>query len=332
MTNQKRWDGCDCDRRAGRALAGLASLTALSLAISCGEDGVAQGATLASLSASELRTLCEEIRTESGSVGPRQCGPESYVQLQANPGPCDSVDAVACNATVSELRACAQAASDDLCGRNPDTNAACAPLRQRGCLPEASAPWAADCPELGAAVAPFEGIYEVSRHTANASACDADGNTVFSALDQPFFVVVAVELFGSPAGWIESCDSLADCRAAAEELSQQGERAGVAETDGARAPNLSALLVCDAALDGALASSQSLFDLSDDRAACSVELKNDTVTRAQDGALRVEQRTLTWRKALDAAGGCAYSPDADPVPEGTPCRLDVREAAFVSAL
>ena len=144
----------------------------------------------------------------------------------------------------------------------------------------------------------------------------------------PFFVVVTLQLFGAPIGWLESCSDLEDCRTAAGELRQYSQRVAV---DGLpEVPELSQSFVCHPVLGGALESSSVRVGGSTDTNICSVEQTTGTLTRAEDGSLRLERQKVAW-ETPEEGDGCSYA-SGDGVPEGTPCSgLEVYEARLVSA-
>lgn len=333
----------DCVARPARAgllratswsLRGLCLASALALPSGCGEDEasapVLDADRLGDLSGAQLKSLCEEGEALQDSQGPDRCDSEpSYAVITAQVASCDESLPAPCDVTAGELRACRRAALADPCNERPaETAAACAPLIQRGCAEEDPPARVADCPDLAASVAPFEGIYEITRHTRNDAGCDAEGASVIDADMQPFFVVVTLQLFGAPIGWLESCGDLEDCRVAAGELRQYSQR--VAASDLPEVPELSQSFVCHPVLGDALESSSVRVGGSTDSDVCSVDQTTGTLTRAEDGSLRLESQKVAW-ETPEQGDGCSFA-SGDAVPEGTPCSgLEVYEARLVSA-
>jgi hypothetical protein len=339
LKNTMQQVGCNGHRRLGYGLVGVALIAGLGAASGCGEGDdaptVADDAIIGSLSPAQLTGLCEEIREGADARDSLSCAAGSYQVIVANEAPCDgeAIRSALCDLTAGELRACTAAGQDDPCGETAAALAACAPLTQKGCAATNPAPWAGRCPGLAATLSPFEGIYEVVRHTENTSGCDAEGPSVLEADVQPFFVVATVILRGSPIGSLESCNDLADCRAAAAQLRQYGLRTDVSSPGFRASPELSQSLVCDATLEGALASSSLAGRFDDpDPSVCSLAQTDETITRAPDGALRIEGRTFDWQTPRDEDGFCSYSSDEGQLPDGAVCRaLEVYEARFLSA-
>jgi hypothetical protein len=317
-------------RAAAWALQSLCVVTALGLQSGCGGDEASpalDGDRLGDLSGSQLRSLCEEGRREIDGREPPVCdGDEFYANVQVNLSSCDESLLAPCDVTAGELRACRRAALADPCAERPeDTAAACAPLFQRGCAEDPPPPRVAECPGLPALVAPFEGIYEIVRHSRNTEGCGAEGASVINADAQRFFVVVTLQLSGAPLGWLESCEDLEGCRAAARELRQYSQRLSALQS----ATELSVSLTCHPALAGALSSSGIGGGGTGDSNVCSVEQVTRALTRAEDGSLRLESQTATWEKPAED-GDCSFSA-ADIAPSGTPCsEREVYEARFAS--
>jgi hypothetical protein len=307
-------------------------VVALGLMPACSDDGmpdglVPDGARLGELSASEMRSLCNEVASGSAAEAASCARPSSYAELQTNPAPCEGLQASACDVTAGEFRACQRAVRASPCGDSAEAAAACAPFLQRGCAATGS-PIASDsCPDLGASVAPFEGIYEIVEHTRNDAGCDAEGASVI-ADEQPLFIVVTLLLFGSPAGRLESCGDIEACRTAADELRRYSRRIDSEQAP----PQRSESLVCHATQQGALASNATTYRSSEEGPGCPVEATQETISRGPGGTLRVEKQTFVFEAPFHDDGSCS-SASTDGDPQGAPCSgLEVYEARLVSEL
>jgi hypothetical protein len=324
-------------RRAARAGMGLG--LAAALASACGEDEavpVLDSATVGELSPAQLESLCDELsdaweNQEYASCLRREV--DSYYRVEAVPGEC-SLSSVACDITAGELRACDRARRADVCGAGGEATAACAPLIQRGCsssLPVVT-PWSDACPDLAAAVAPYEGIYELSRHTLNDTSCDTEGASVLETDARRLFVVVTIIIYGNPIGRMESCDDIEHCRAVADSLRRYSQRTDPEATQ----PDVTSFereLHCHTTIEGALESERDSAKTIAAEGRCSLEQTLEVITRTPDGTLRREARTRAWEQPIEDDGFCPFSQPDDPAPPTVPCsRFQVYEARLVSTL
>jgi hypothetical protein len=307
---------------------------AAALASGCGAEAeVPDSATLGELSPAQMQSLCDELRDwqRSASYIPRNIIGSGSSANRTNLAPPCYLESIACDVTAGEARACEQAQSDDGGYGGQEWIAACAPLRQRGCAAAGSADWADACPDLAADVAPFEGIYELSRHTVNDTSCDAEGASVLEADAQRLLVVVTIMLSGAPIGRMDRCDDLEHCRGVADSLRLYSERADpVTASD--YAESRPRQLVCHPTIDGALQSQYTSVSVIPEDGSCNLEQTEELITRAQDGTLRLESRTHAWEP--DEDGSCPVIASFDgPVPPEVGCsRLRVYEARLISAL
>jgi hypothetical protein len=318
-------------RRAARAGMGLG--LAAALASGCGEQKVPDSAPLGELSPTQLQSLCDDIRDERANQRSASCIPievDSSAVIQANPAPCEFLQGIACDVTAGEVRACERAQFADLCGEGNEATAACAPFIQRGCASMGRiAPWADECPDLGAAVAPFEGIYELSRHTVNDASCDAEGASALETDAQRLLVVVTISLYGDSIGRMDTCDDLEQCREVADSLRRYSRR-----TDPALAKSIRRELLCHPTIEGALASERESTVSVAEEGHCDFEQTEEVITRAPDGTLRIEARTRAWQQPIYSNGSCSHSGLGElPPPPVVDCsRFDVYEARLVSPL
>jgi hypothetical protein len=72
-----------------------------------------------------------------------------------------------------------------------------------------------------AAVASFEGLYELDAYTENPSACDTPGPSTFEAKTDRLFVMVGASAFGQKYLQLASCDE-ASCASTVAAIRQQG--------------------------------------------------------------------------------------------------------------
>jgi len=323
--------------RAARACVGLG--LAAALASGCGEDEadpVPDSVPLGELSPAQLESLCDEIldaraNQESASCLPQAVGSTYSVVAQAASA-CDWVQLGPCDVTAGEVRACERAQRADVCWGRHESTAACAPLMQRGCAAEGISPWTDACPDLAAAVAPFEGIYELSRHSRNDTSCDAEGPSVLETDAQRLFVVVTIMLHGAPIGRLDSCDDLEQCRAVADSLRRYSQRTDLPKVNSDPAESLRTSLLCHPTIEGALESEVASVNSAAEEGRCDLEQTERIITRAQDGTLRLEARSFAWQ-ASGQDGFCSF-PGSDPSwhPDVDCSRLEVYEAQLVSAL
>ena len=324
-------------RWAARASVGLG--LAAALASGCGEDEadpVLDSSPLGELSPAQMKSLCDELRDARASQQSASCIPvevgSTYSVIQANPAPCEDLQSVACEVTAGEMRACERAQLADVCSGGNGATAACAPFIQRGCASSGPvAPWTNACPDLAAAVAPFEGIYELFGHTVNDGSCDAEGASVLETDAQRLFVVVTIMLYGAPIGRMDSCDDLDHCRAVADSLRRYSQRT---DPEAARSETVSFMreLLCHPTIEGALESERTSAESTPEEGRCDLEQTQEVITRAQDGTLRLESRTRAWQEQAED-GFCPFSDPDDLVPPTVSCSsLQVYEARLVSAL
>ena len=340
---QQGWIGRRA-RWAARAGVGLG--VAAALGSGCAEDEpvpVPDSASLGELSPAQMESLCDEIddvrasaREESASCTPDEVfgSGSTYAVIQANPAPGCYLESVPCDVTAGEARACERAQRADVCGGGNESTAACAPFIQRGCAATGSTPWTDACPDLAAAVAPFEGIYELSRHTVNDTSCDAEGASVLETDAQRLFVVVTVMLYGAPLGRMDTCADLEDCRAVADSLRRYSERTDPLESS-SELESRTRQLVCHPTIEGALQSQRASSEATPpEDGLCDLEQTQEVFTRAQDGTLRREVRTRAWQLPPEDDGLCPFlaSPEGPVPPEAACSQLQVYEARLVSAL
>jgi hypothetical protein len=316
---------------AAQACVGLG--LAAALASGCEEDEadpVQDNAPLGELSPAQMESLCGELRDARERQPPPSCAPaqgDSYALIQANPAQCEGLESVACEVTAGELRACEQARLADPCGDGDAATAACAPLIQRGCAARGWDPtWTNACPDLAAAVAPFEGIYELSGHSVNETSCDAEGASALEAPTQQLFVVVTLMLYGAPIGRIESCDDVEHCLQVGDSLRRYSQRTDPEQVASGR-ESLSRAVLCHPTIEGALESEVVSAEHALKEELCKFEQTQEVITRAQDGTLRLEARSLAWQTPL-GDGSCSL----DEPPPNLICQLEIYEARRVSAL
>lgn len=326
-------------RWAGRA--GLEFGLAAALASGCGEEAaepvlVPDSATLGELSPAQMRSLCDESRAVQESQPSASCIPPnvtgSYTVIQADPASC-YLESIACDVTAGEVRACERAQRADACSGGNEAIGACAPFIQRGCAAEGSgSAWSDACPDLAADIAPFEGIYELSRHTVNETSCDAEGASVLETDAQRLFVVVTIMLDGAPIGRMDSCDDLEHCRGVADSLRRYSQRTDPASAS-SDTESRTRQLVCHPTIEGALESQRASAAAIPQEGLCDLEQTQEVITRAQDGTLRLEGRTRAWQEPPEDGFCPPLSRPDGPVPPEVGCsRLQVYEARFVSAL
>ena len=322
------------------AQAGMGLGLAAVLSSGCGgeeADPVLDSAPLGELSPAQMKSLCDELRDARASQPSADCIPvevgSTYSVIVANPAPCEDLQSVACEVTAGELRACERAQRADVCSGGHEATAACAPFLQRGCASLGPvAPWTDACPDVAAAVAPFEGIYELSRHTVNDTSCDAEGASVLETDAQRLFVVVTIMLYGAPMGRMESCEDLEHCRAVADSLRRYSQRTDP-EAARSEAVSFTRELLCHPTIEGALEAWHASTKFIPKEGRCDSEYTQEVITRAQDGTLRLEARTRAWQQRMEDDGSCPYSAPDGPAPPTVGCsRLQVYEARLVSAL
>jgi hypothetical protein len=68
----------------------------------------------------------------------------------------------------------------------------------------------------------FEGIYELTHYTENASGCDAEGASLLGTTADPWFVLVARTVLSTQTLELVSCADAADCGAKAEQIRNNG--------------------------------------------------------------------------------------------------------------
>jgi len=295
---------------------------------------VPDSASLGELSPAQMKSLCDESRAVLASQPSANCIPLDVTGsygVQVDPASPCYLESIACDVTAGEVRACDRAQRADVCSGGNEAIGACAPFIQRGCAAAGSAfAWTDACPDLAAAVAPFEGIYELSRHTVNEASCDAEGASVLETDAQRLLVVVTITLDGAPIGHMDGCDDLEHCRGVADSLRRYSQR-----TDPASASSdiESKLLLCHPTLEGALESQHASAAGTPEEGRCGLEQTQEVITHAQDGTLRLEARTRAWQlPPVDGVCPTLSRPDG-PVPPEVGCsRLQVYEARLVSAL
>jgi hypothetical protein len=314
--------------RAARNAVPRAALLLSGALLGC-EIHAPDSALLRTLSEDELHALCDDAAdTLARAAYLTECSEGWTVSAIPPHEPfCRDLEVQDCEATAGDVRACARAVSEDPCAAAARATEACAPLHAGGCVPElTAAPLLSSCsPPSRVALAAFEGIYEVVRHTANETSCDLEGSSVLERDTQGFFVVVESEFAGAPIGLLGSCTDLEDCRATAQRLPLPPSDAS------ASAPReLERSLECDEAAPSALLGGPFAASPSGDPL-CEAFLTFTTATRAADGSLRLEDRTFDWRTTADP-NGCAYI-FGRRRPDGVPCTaLEVYEARFSAAL
>jgi hypothetical protein len=316
------------------AQAGMGLGLAAALASGCGGDAEPplDSAPLGELSPAQMESLCDEILDVYANRESTTCIPvevDSSAVIRPNPAPCEFLQSIACEVTAGEVRTCERAQLADFCNGGDAATTACAPYFQRGCASRGRvAPWTDACPDLAAAVAPFEGIYELSRHTVNDTSCDAEGASVLETDAQRLLVVVTILLYGAPIGRMETCDDLEHCREVAESLRRYSRR-----TDPARAEALTRELLCHPTIEGALESERESVDSISNEGRCDFEQTEEVITRAPDGTLRLEARSSAWQQPIDD-GSCFFSGLGEPPPPPVVgcSRFQVYEARLVSTL
>jgi hypothetical protein len=318
---------------SARACVGLG--LAAALAGGCGADQtdpVLDSTPLGELSPAQKKSLCNELRDARESQPSESCLPAEvgYALIAANPVPCAELQAWPCDATAGEVRACERAQRADVCHNGHEATAACAPWTQRGCAAEDPAfAWTDSCPDLAASVAPFEGIYALSRHTVNDTGCEAEGASVLETDAQRMFVVVTLQLHGAPIGRIERCEDLEHCREVGDALRRYSQRSP-APSDPDEPFDRD--LVCHPTIEGALQSQVAWAESAAKEGLCHFEQTEEIITRAPDGTLHLETRSRAWQTPLEDTSCELLRPDG-PVPAGVDCsRLQVYEARLVSTL
>lgn len=346
LTSARRFEnGSTMKRRSigarWAARAGLEFGLAAALASGCGDDEaepvlVPDSATLGELSSAQMKSLCDESRAARASQRSASCIPPDVIgsstAMQANSAPCD-LESIACDVTAGEVRACERAQRADVCNGGHEAIGACAPFIQRGCVAAGSgSAWTDACPDLAADVAPFEGIYELSRHTVNETSCDAEGASVLETNAQRLFVVVTIMLDGAPIGRMDRCDDLEHCRGVADSLRRYSQRTDPARASSDTESRMRQLL-CHPTIEGALESQHASAATIPQEGRCDLEQTQEVITRAQDGTLRLEGRTRAWQQPPEDGFCPSLSRPDGPVPPDVGCsRLQVYEARLVSAL
>lgn len=309
-----------------RLALGCATLSC-SAAFACGEAGVEDEKVLSSLSASELGELCDEAREGWPSTDDSiECDDGSTVTFVRPPNAsCGDVDFSTCPATVGDLRACTRAFMDDPCAASRQLPAACQRIEQAGCgAASASGDVDSMCPSVPAAeLEALAGVYELMSHSKSEGSCAAEGGSVLMLDAERLFVVVESDFLGRPAGVLQSCSELAECRAKVAFLR------GDAADPSRGVPELQQLLLCASETPGAVIAHEILVG-SAFEGTCNVSVTETTATRSPDGTLRLESRTFTWQMPpVDEA--CSYV--AGERPSDAACTaLEVREARLMSSL
>src|SRR5687768_8626053 len=68
----------------------------------------------------------------------------------------------------------------------------------------------------------FEGVYQLTHYTENASGCDTEGASLLETTDDAWFVLVARTVLGTQTLELVSCADAADCAAKVEEIRNFG--------------------------------------------------------------------------------------------------------------
>jgi hypothetical protein len=289
---------------------------------------------LSALSPDERQALCDEIAdTLPRADEAIRCADGSTVTFnEPDAGACGPKPPDTCAASAGDVRACLEAVLGDACAAFEHPPAACVPLRAAGCGPAFAAPaLGGHCAApAGSDIEPFEGIYELVRHTHNDAACSAEGPSVVGDGSQPLLVLVKGELLGSPVGALRSCRDGADCQSVIAEIrtaSQQPQLVSVETTTPVR--DLSDFFLCKAQGMGQLLGGG--FSVGPrQEGGCALTRTKTTLSRAADGALRAERRTFAWT-APDESGNCSYD-GQDPPSDAACSELEIYEGRFLTAL
>jgi hypothetical protein len=289
---------------------------------------------LSALSPDERQALCDEVADTLPSSDEAITCPDGATVTFSEPdaGACDVRVLDTCTASAGDLRACLKAMLDDPCTAFERPPAACVPLRAAGCESSFAAPaLGGQCAAAASSdIRPFEGIYELARHTHNDGACSAEGPSVVGDDAQPLFVLVNDKLASSPVGVLRSCRDRADCQNVVAEIrtaSQQPLLVSVETTT--PVPDLSDLFLCKAQDQGSLLGGG--FSVGPrPEGDCALTRTKTTLSRAADGTLRAERRTFAWTTP-DENGSCSY--EGNEPPSDAQCSgLEIYEGRFLTAL
>jgi len=159
----------------------------------------------------------------------------------------------------------------------------------------------------GGGFGPFEGIYEITAHTENTAGCDVEGPSVLGN-NAPMLASVQIEFFVA-ALTLHPCDDLADCQAVAADAKANNV---FTFGDGFTFDSVTS--------GGSVANGTMVFaGGASGSSGCMGTVTKHTLTRAEDGSIRIESRTTPSGPYPEDAEGFCTTDGARAAAEGQAC-------------